>query len=57
MISMHELERSMASMKLSEEMRKKLVAKLEEEESKQLPDVKKKISVDDFQMLSIIGVC
>jgi len=54
---MHELERSMASMKLSEEMRKKLVAKLEEEESKQLPDVKKKISVDDFQMLSIIGVC
>jgi len=49
------LEQQMEQMKLSSDVRKKMISKMEEEEIKRTPEIKKKIKLDDFDMVAIIG--
>lgn len=45
----------MESMKLSSDVRRRMMGKLQEEENKCSQEIKKKIRLDDFDKLSIIG--
>lgn len=49
------IEKQMEDMKLSQDVRRNMMAKLQEEEAKLSQQIKQKIKLDDFEMLSIIG--
>jgi len=49
------LEKQMESMKLSSDVKRKMLAKMQEEETKLTADIKKKIKLDDFVSVAIIG--
>ncbi len=49
------IEKQMENMKLSTDVREKMLGKLQDEEYKRTQAIKKKIKLDDFDMIAIIG--